>query len=148
MKHLFFIFSVFTFFTIGQALAGSGKAIIPHFTANSATDGKCVYFISNITPNDLEVSVTFYDQNGTVVTTGITYTNFITSNTEIAAGKTGIVTINPSSWKYGYAVIEWNNTSIDDDVLGLVAHGYFDQQDGSSNAEAYYAIPINSGSAF
>ncbi|QTD53498.1 hypothetical protein [Sulfidibacter corallicola] len=148
MKTSALIFVVFSLCSTYQVLAGSGKAIIPNFSANSATDGKCVYYMSNITPHDLEVSITFYDQNGTVITSGIVYTNFINSNTEIAAGSTGVVVINPTPWKYGYAVIEWNNKSTDDDVLGLVAHGFFDQQDGSDNAEAYYSIPINCGAAF
>ena len=141
--------ALFALALFSTAFAGSGKAIIAHANANDTTGSTTVYYISNITGHDLEVTVTFYDQNGNVTTSGVSYSNFITGNTEIAAGKTGIVTFAPTTWLYGYAVIEWNNTGTDDDVLGLISQGFSQKRDVTTGQiYARFGVPINSGEAF
>ncbi|CAM2067445.1 hypothetical protein SCOR_18840 [Sulfidibacter corallicola] len=148
MKKVASMLLVFCLFSIGHAFAGYGKAIIPHMSANTATDSINLYWISNITEHDIKVTITFYDQDGNALTSGVSYTNFINSNADIAAGKTGLSTVDTSTWKYGYGVIEWENKGSDEDVVALVAHGFFDEKDGSSNPQGFYAISINAGMPF
>lgn len=146
MKKSVLILLVFGFVSLGQAFAGSGSAIIPNISANTNTGADNVYYISNITNHDVEVTVTFYDKDGAVLTSGVNYSNFAASNTEIAAGKTGVITFAPSSWEYGYAVIEWNNKGTDNDVVALVANGYIEKD--ASPQLSRYTVLVNCGLAF
>lgn len=43
-----------------SSFAGSGKAMIPYWSANSTSGSKTYINISNITDNDIAVTVTFY----------------------------------------------------------------------------------------
>jgi len=128
--------TVFSVFSI-NAFAASGKAIVSHWSYEGSTPN--AIYVTNITDNDLAVSVTIYNKDGGVVNP-TTVTNFQNSNTEVAAGKTGYVTVQSSN--YGYAVIQWTNLGTDDDVYGLVA---FAQR---GNTTWHYAVPVNSGNPF
>lgn len=101
------------------AYAGSGKAVVPHWMATGSTVTSI--WVSNISSHNLDVTITFYDENGNKLSAE-TYYNFQNANTEVAAGKSGYVTIAADS--YGYAVITWKNIGTDDDVFGLVAYGH------------------------
>ena len=138
---------VFALLVTGFLQAGSGKAIVPHWTSYDSNGQRSTLYISNITGNDLEVTVTFYSNTGTVIgSTDLTYTNWANSDTRVEAGETALVSVHKSTWDYGYAVIEWNNISTDDNAVGLVAHAFY----SVSDADRYgrYAIPINLGQPF
>ena len=147
MKHIFSAFTLLAFLTMGHAIAGSGKAIVTHWSSNNSADHKHGLHISNISCNDVEVTITVYDETGSKVTSGISYTNFANSNTEIQANKTGIVTIDTSTWHYGYALIEWQNKGTDEDAVALVAYAHHIQKDGAV-VEGYYGAPVNCGNPF
>lgn len=123
------------------ALAGSGKAIVPHWTGGNNSDTSV--FVSNLSRHNLVVTITFYDQTGTV-RTAENYYGFVSGNTEIAAGGTGYVNIGQAGViGQGYAVIEWKNRSGENDTVGLVAHAV------RGRADAWrYAIPVSGGAPF
>ena len=127
------------------AFAGSGKAIIPmwHAVANGKhfTDVR----LSNITSNNIEVKVTFYNTDGTKVTSGITYWDFINGNTQLSPNSSGRLRIDTAG--YGYATIEWNNVGeTDDDVVAIIAHGErFLIQSGGIGVTS---LPVNQGLPF
>lgn len=127
-----------------SAIAGSGKAIVPHWAAN---DSRQAYvYVSNITSNAIKVTVTFYGKNGSVVAHK-TPSNFTNGNTELAAGSSSYIGIEPSSFDYGYALIEWENLQGDDNAVALTAHG-FRMEINTSSTRSEYAIPINNGQPF
>ena len=144
--------------------ANSGKAIIPQWLS-SGTNGTNPYtsviYISNITNEPINVKVTFYEDDGTVLVDGDnnpntgtlrTHGNF--SNYNDNPGKASIsFTLNANSTVYvnshttakykGFGTIEWDQDS--NAVCGLVAFGrgqYY------SNGWTFYAIPINNGQPF
>lgn len=139
MTTLFFLIS--SAFT---AMAGNGKAIVPMWYSNLYQSS--VIFISNFSDNDVDVTVTFYQKDGTVATSSITYTNWINSNASIGADNTAYINITSSTEQFGYAVIEWTNRGTDDDTVALVAHGFWGKV--LSTKEGSYAIPINNGAPF
>ena len=128
--------------SFSSAYAGSGKAISPMWDITSTRT--CYIHISNITTHNLQVSVTFYKNDGTTVTSGITYNNLQSSNTVLNAGNSAFIQIDAAATsQYGYAVIHWSNdVSSEDDVVGLVAHGF------CSGSDNRYAVPVNNGMPF
>lgn len=124
---------------------GMGKAIVPNYgSMGGGSPQESNIFISNISTHDLTVTVTFYKQDGTKLTTNITYYNFQNSDTEIAAGKTGVAqTSGASVFTYGYAIVEWKNKGTDHDVVALVAQAQ--RQEGTLWG---YGIPVNQGLPF
>lgn len=121
------------------AFAGSGKAVVPHVGKKSQI------WISNITSNDLKVTVTVYNDLGNVITSH-TYYGFQASNTEIVAKGTGYVVLSDSEPVGGFAVIEWENIGTDDDAFGLVAHA---NRSNSGTGFAWrYGVDVNSGMPF
>lgn len=122
--------------------AGSGKAIIPHWLSDTISQHSAFY-ISNITGHDLQVQVTFYKEDGTAISPTL-YTDFAAANTEIPARSSAHVVMQyASGHAYGYAVIEWQNKSTDDDTVGLVAGGY-----RTVGTTRIYSIPVNNGVPF
>ena len=149
LKKLLVVLAIFI--SCAPLLAGSGKAIVTRWFAADWDSKSTNLQISNITGNDLEVTVTFYKQDGTLHTgSDILFANFQASNAELGAGKTGYITIKNSAaqpdLKYGYAVIEWKNKGSDDDVLGLVAHSYSNQN--QSGRAGWYSTSINGDMPF
>ncbi|MCW8928947.1 MAG: hypothetical protein OQL19_01765 [Gammaproteobacteria bacterium] len=128
------------------AFAGSGKAISPHWSGDDSTTSPTYIFISNITDKNVNVSVTFYGDDGTVIPV-TTYTNFINGNTQLAPRATGRVKISPPVRTNGYAVIEWENEASDDNIVALVAHGYRVMVN-STYRRADITIPVNNGMPF
>ncbi|ACS79191.1 hypothetical protein [Maridesulfovibrio salexigens] len=128
------------------AIAGSGKAIVPFWLAVQDQYGGnevTTINISNISKSDLIVKVTVYNKDSSIKTDYVTLDNFMNSNTEIGAGKSAIVRIEAMgqgySHEYGYAVIEWENKNLEDDIVGLIAQG------GVNSSQA---IIINNGLPF
>lgn len=143
---LLLIFSIAGMFFSLAAFAGSGKAIVPHWHSSLSDGLRNRIHVSNITDNTLNVTITLYNKNGSVYNSGLTYTNFITSNTQLAANSSGYLQMYGST-DYGYAVIEWSNTGTDDDVLGLVAYSSKTVVNGPE-WRADVGIPVNNGLAF
>ncbi len=145
-----FLVSVFFLFMAQSVFAGSGKAIVSHWYAynnGSGNDQHSNFFISNITKNDLVVTIKLYNKDGTIYSSGLFYNNFQNNNTEIGAGKSvnfKITASTSSSDFYGYAVIEWKNKENNDDTVGLVAWADW-QQDSPQRA---HSIQINNGNPF
>ncbi|XOV81040.1 MAG: hypothetical protein ACFHVJ_08825 [Aestuariibacter sp.] len=146
MKIVVKFLGVFVLLFSQLALAGSGKAIVPHWAGQAPGASPTVIYLSNISNNNVDVTVTFYDKMG-VALSPTAFDNFISSNTQIAAGNTGNVQIKPSSFNYGYAVIEWKNEGNDDDTVALVAHGYRSTTN-SSTRRSDFVISVNNGLPF
>lgn len=130
-----------------QVFAGTGKAVVSHWYAYSfeGNTQNSNIFISNITQNNLKVTVTLYNKDGTIKTSGLEYKNFQNNNTEIGARKSVNLKITGGSIsEYGYAVIEWGNIGTDDDTVGLVAWADW-AQDSPSRA---YSVQVNNGNPF
>ena len=123
--------------------AGNGKATMNYWLSNSSTSETSHIFLSNITENDINVTITVYSYDGSVVTSGLSYTNM--TSTVLAAGKTGYLSMATSSLDWGYAVIEWENQSGNDDVVALVCNGLYARQSGGHSR---HLVPINDGMPF
>ncbi len=132
--------------------AGQGKAIVPLWQTDARTTSgvSTVIYITNIVPNDIEVDVTFYDNSGAVYTTGVSYVNFISSNTQLGGNTTGYVhMVGNTTIEYGYAVIEWKNSTGNDDTVALVAHALVSRVTNSSPyRDGRFAVPVNNGMPF
>lgn len=128
------------------AIAGSGKAIVPHWAGLAPGSSPTLIYLSNISDNNIDVTVTFYNKSGVALSPS-GFDNFINGNTQIAAGNTGYVKIQPSSFNYGYAVIEWKNEGDDNDTVALVAHGYRSTTNSSSR-RSDFVIQVNNGLPF
>jgi hypothetical protein len=126
---------------------GSGKAFMPGWLSNQDDDNQfSVVFLSNITTHTLTVTVTFYQEDGTIApSSALAYSNFQSGNTEIGPGQTGLVQIATSSVHYGYAVVTWGNNGSDNDLVGLIGSGYHTQS--ASESSANY-LTINNGLPF
>ena len=133
-----------------SAQAGSGKGILPHWVGapSSGSNQSTTIWLSNITTHTLTVTATFYQLDGTVApSSALSYGNFITSNTQLAAGTTGTVQIVTSGYNYGYAVGTWQNTGSDNDTLGLIGEGEFYQKLSSSSG-LDHSIALNNWQPF
>lgn len=60
-----------------HAFAGSGKAIVPHWTGNSGTNSPV--FMSNISSHDVIVNVAFFDRDGNVLSP-TAYNNLVSNS--------------------------------------------------------------------
>lgn len=141
MKNFKFLSSLLFIVFTSNAIAGSGKAIVPHWIASP--NGNTSIFVSNISTSDLKVTIRFFDNQGTLKVAE-RYENFQNSDTEVAAGKSAYVNIGQQSVTgIGYAIIEWENIGADDDPIGLVAYG----QTALDNLHRA-SIPINGGTPF
>ncbi len=128
------------------ATAGTGKAIVPFWNAGTTIYHQTDIYITNISNNDVEVTVTIYKKDGTALTSGVTYVNFSASDTKILARNSGYVRINPTTSGFGFAIIEWNNTGSDDNTVALTAYAMFLKF--NATVEGVAAIPINQGLPF
>ncbi len=137
------LLTILTIFT-SQALAGSGKAVLPHWGGQTGKPG--YIFLSNITDDAVKVTITFYGKNGATLTPS-TFTNFSNGNTELAARSSGYVSLSPGVWDYGFATIEWEDLEQNDNTVALVAHGFRVVQ-STSSTRSDYAIQINNGMPF
>ncbi|BCB26934.1 hypothetical protein SKTS_18200 [Sulfurimicrobium lacus] len=129
-----------------NAFAGSGKAIVPMFGADTTQPDwqRTNIFLSNITTHALNVQITVYQEDGTVVpSSSLTYVNFQNSNTQIGAGKSAYLKIDTVGWHFGYAIVQWQNSGTDQDAVGLVGAAQRQQA-----LEWGHYIPVNNGIPF
>ncbi|RVU31997.1 hypothetical protein EOE67_19255 [Rheinheimera riviphila] len=127
-------------------LAGSGSAVVSHWSATDSTLRPTHIYISNINDNPVNVAVTFFDKNGNKVTAPV-YVNFTNANTTLAANSTGYITIQSASLNYGYAVINWQDLPEYDNSVSLVAYALrIVSNTSSQNGNA--SIQINNGMPF
>ncbi len=144
MKKLIALFMLLGTATL--SFAGSGKAIVPFWNAGTTIYHQTDIYITNISNNDVEVTVTIYKKDGTELTSGVTYNNFSASDTKILARNSGYVRINPTTSGFGFAIIEWNNTGSDDNTVALTAYAMFLKF--NATVEGVSAVPINQGLPF
>ena len=124
------------------ANAGSGKAMMPVWGASGSSSQAYIY-ISNISDNVVEVTVTFYGKDGTKYNP-TTFSNF-TSGSQLAGKTSGYVSINQYPFNHGFATVEWENVS-GDDAVALLAFGH--RVAGVSGGRSIISIPINNGLPF
>ncbi len=140
----------------------TGKAVIPHFFLTPIFN----YYIdvSNITDNPIEVTLTLYDKDGSIIKDdnnvsagqikAYTVLNYCDQNVDSTASFTlnphctGIIelALNPIG-KYGYGVIEWKqNGSI---MKGLISCGYmYNYKNDSTTVQSISYFDINGGLPF
>ncbi|MBB6252845.1 hypothetical protein [Nitrospirillum iridis] len=133
-----------------SALAGSGNAILPLWSANTSTGvsaGTNVY-VTNITSHTLNIGMTFYAGDGTVTSCPVTVSNLTNSNTQIAAGVTAQISVTCSTLTTGIARIQWSNQSTDIDNVGLVAFGIRYINYTSAGVSSHTSVPVNGSNPF
>ncbi|MGY5795754.1 hypothetical protein [Rheinheimera faecalis] len=129
-----------------SSIAGSGSAIVSHWSATDSTLRPTHIYISNINDNPVNVAVTFFDKNGNKISSA-NYVNFTSGNTTLEANSTGYVTIQSASLNYGYAVINWKDLPEHDNSVSLVAYALrIVTNTSSQNGNA--SIQINNGAPF
>lgn len=118
---------------------------------------------SNITVASINVTVTFFNYDGTVIkdsgSTLFSSNNANSFNGNPTSNKSATFSIDAnesayivfqatSPYKYGYMLVEWSQDS--NAIYGLLANGrYFHSQLATDKErEAMYSIPINAGKPF
>lgn len=146
----------------GQAVAANGSALIPNYLTDSGSNFYSYFYVSNITSEPVDVTVTFYDASGNIVidtgnspTAGPFRASNYATYSESTSGSSVKITINaqgtttlslmPFLNKNGYGKIEW--TQDNSEVrTAIIAHGR--SYRSISGYEGSYAIPINKGIEF
>ncbi len=152
---------------IGNAATARGQAVIPMFYNSHE---HVPYFVfSNITDSQITVKVTFYKENGTILSDsgqsdptnngiikGINVNSFDDSSSEYSVSFTinahcsGIIYLHtPSGMIYGHGRVEWlqdNSKAIKGLVAGVFAHLRNDYTE--KRGDAMYSIQINNGQPF
>jgi len=149
-----------TYATSTSSTYASGKAVIPSFTQQANIDTNLN--VSNITNAPINVTITLYNYDGTVITDdndanagkirGTNLLNYDDQNTNTTASftlnghSTGVVNIYfYTSLNYGYGVIQWSQDS--DNINGLVVQGSYLNRE-TTGETSRYGIPINNGMPF
>ena len=168
MKKLISLFVfLFTICLTNIALAGSGSAVVPMFyviTSSNGSQASPWIYMTNITSDDITVTVTYYDRSGTILSDGedsqtaglvrgVNLNNYDGSLT----GASATFTISPNNQgiiylqnavsdpsRTGSAIIEWTQDS--DARIGLIAHQLTFTSD--PNGPARYSVCINGGLPF
>ena len=149
--------------TASASTYSTGKAVIPWYNQSSTT--WCGYFVSNITNLPIDVSVTLYNEDGTVVTddnspgTGRITANisgYLLNYNDQNTNSTLTFTISPHCTVYfktgkittstytGYGVIQWQQSS--DSLQGLVCYGI--EYDTGYSQLIKLPIEVNNGLPF
>ncbi|WDE05077.1 hypothetical protein SG34_027885 [Thalassomonas viridans] len=169
MKKRLTLVVVFGLFITSNAFAGSGSAYLPHFFSEYHSSGqkRPVIYLTNITGSAVDVTVTFFKHDGTVLTETDTTDNYnggiirgssnATGYKDYTAptGTTVVFTIpaGQQSTTYieigtintvhqGYALIEWKQTG--NNLVALIAEAA--EYDSAKNDRSYHAI--NNGLPF
>ncbi len=164
-----FILSMTT--TVSASNYSTGKAVIPAFYQGPVD--YCWFNVSNITDKRIDVTITFYKQDGTMLTDDGTATGGIitagpqaieqaidyydnnTDNTVTfslnahCSTNINLYFTGSNTAKYlGYGIISWEQDSTA--LQGLVAHGRQHYLDTNTDPVrvARFAIPINGGLPF
>ena len=168
MKRLLVVLTVLLSLFAGVAIASanSGSAIIPLYAASNYAGYRYStwVYLSNITDQDINVKVTLYKTNGTILTDTVgEYINghYLSNYNDKLTDASLSFTLGPNSFgKFsinsnehpntgttaGYGIIKWEQDS--KAVQGLVAHaiGYYVMT--SNPVPSQLAIPINNGLPF
>ena len=147
--------------SVNAASYSTGKAVIPSYTTNS--NSCCYCFVSNITDNPINVTVTLYDMDGSIViddndasagriTNVSGLLNYCDENSNssltftLNAHSTGVFSLPfTTSLHIGYGVINWFQDS--NALQGLVAWGAECYTEASGDADRA-SFEINSGLPF
>lgn len=170
MKNGLILIVVFgLFLSTSNALAGSGSAYLPHFFSELHSSGqkRPVIYLTNITDFAVNITVTFFKHDGTVLTETDTNDNYNggiirgSSNANsykdytATSGKTVtfIIPARQQSTAYieigtinthyqGYALIEWRQRG--NNLVALIAEAA--EYDSAKNDRSYHSI--NNGLPF
>ncbi|BCJ98131.1 hypothetical protein [Anaerocolumna chitinilytica] len=169
MKRLKYLFMALVMVTclvspsgiVSASSYSTGKAVIPWYVQSSST--MCGFSVSNITDKPINVTITLYNSDGTILLDdNSASTGFITGTSELLnycdqnTDSTLTFTLNAHSTgtfqtyyntisKSGYGVIKWEQDGTA--IQGLVAHGGY-QNKVSNTVNSAFAIPINGGLPF
>ncbi len=140
----------------------TGKALIPTYRTNAETS--CNYYVSNITDSPIDITITFYNEDGTLLiddnspTTGRIVAinsqliNFNDQNADssltftLNAHSSGLINLPTTTTpQVGYGIIQWTQNG--KGLQGLVAWGQRLTQK-TTGEESRSTIDINSGLPF
>jgi hypothetical protein len=146
--------------TISASSYSTGKAVIPTFYQGPIT--RSSFYVSNITDSPIEVIVTLYDSDGSIVIDDndpaagrIMGSSELLNYNELNTDCTLTFTLNShgtgnfrismyTEVKYGYGIIQWKQGG---NVLqGLVVHGGIVGHHEIDDST--YAVPVNGGLPF
>ncbi len=144
-----------------KAYAANGSALIPHFTSYSSGSFESYFYLSNITNQEVEVSVTFFNNQGTLITdnnainSGHIRAYNVIDYVEPASGKTATFKIPPrgtatirvmsSLNTEGYGKIRWEQAD-SERRRAMLAFGKFFRN--AAGLEHSASITINNGRSF
>ena len=161
MKKILITIAICFIFTMGVA-ANSGSAVIPgfHIDKTSVYFITTAYYISNITPDPIDVELIIYKSDGTIMNDASNYVyvynalNFDDTSVEntfhfsLAGNQTCGMSFNHNlyngQYEIGYGIIKWTQNS--NVVHGLVARGHTYYKHNSMCG--YSSLTINEGQPF
>ena len=164
----FLVLAVFAF-APDVALAGSGSAIVPFWQSQfvgQLNRSQTVLWLTNVTGQRVNVSVTFYDRQGNIVTetdvvgdpvdgvfralnADLNYDE-APQGASVAFTLLGRNSANLSintPFEFGYAVVEWRKNNSDDPVA-LVGYALVDVFNDPLSRHLGQSIPVNQGLPF
>lgn len=149
-------------FVSSLALASAGNTILPHFLSNKASAYTTTVYLTNITEENIDVTIQLFDESGVLITddngmnsghirklgaTPTAYSENVAGETvtlTIAPRATFTLSIQPTLNEIGHGVITWQQDS--NAVKGLV--GQAKTYRVLSGREMMHAITINAGLPF
>lgn len=158
---------LFTACITSIAFAGSGSAVVPMFYVITNANGSQAHpwlYMTNITDDDITVTVTYYDRLGTILSDGedsqtaglirgVNLNNYdgslagASATFTISPNNQGIIYLQPAVGdpsRTGSALIEWSQDS--NARVGLIAHQLTFTSD--PNGPARYSVCVNGGLPF
>lgn len=162
MKKTIKALSLLTALFSTASIAASGSALIPHFLSHKLSNFYSYFYVSNITSEPVDVTITFYDQDGNIITDqgnssstgyfrGYYYSSYaeppVDSSIKLTIGpqKTTTISLQSYNTKSGYGKIEWSQAGTETRTA-IIAHGR--SYRNKSGYEGSYTIPINNGIEF
>lgn len=143
------------------SIAASGNVLIPHFNTDGQSEMYSFFYLSNITDQPVDISVTFYDKSGNVLrddnsaSTGpikafdaLNYqepTSGPSITMTIDPNSTGSIKLQPNFDTVGYGKIEWVQSNTNR-RKALIAHGRMWRN--LSGNESSHSIVVNNGMEF
>jgi len=145
--------------SVNASSYSTGKAVIPSFL--QSLDAMSIYFVSNITDCPIDVTVTFYNPDGTILiddnnqstgkVAGFQMLNYKDQNTDstltftLNAHCTGYFHLQKTpQTNFGYGIIQWKQESTA--LQGLVVSAYYLY--AISGDSSRFTIPVNNGMPF
>ena len=162
------LFVVVLIFLATPLYAGQGSAVLPFYRSylvDSNNASSCMFYMSNVTDETIDVKVTLYNKTGSVIvdetSSSITSGRFRGGNVtnwndnpsdgsitfSLQAENTGFIYIGTESSEYGFGKIEW--TSSGSSVYGMVAHGFYTEYKNETIViKSRFSIPVQNGLPF